>query len=69
MVSFHTLLLLNDADLDKIIATTFLKSITALGRKQALWDTLEAGREKKGELAITSLEFEYICIKKVDVKC
>ena len=47
----------------------FLKSITALGGKQALWDTLEAGWEKKGELATTSLEFENICIKKVDVKC
>ena len=46
-----------------------LKSITALGGKQALWDTLEAGQEKKGELAATSLEFEYIWIKKVDVKC
>ena len=66
MVSFHTLLLLNAAGLDKIIATT---SITALGGKQALWDTLEVGREKKGELATTFLESEYICIKKVDVKC
>ena len=27
--------------------------------KQALWDTLDAGWEKKGELATTSLEFEF----------
>ena len=27
--------------------------------EQALWGALAAGREKEGELAITSLEFEF----------
>ena len=28
--------------------------------KQALWDTRALGQEKEGELATTSLEFEYL---------
>ena len=32
----------------------------ALACEQALWGTLAAGPEKEGELATTSLEFEYL---------
>ena len=31
-----------------------------LAYKQALWGSLAAGREKEGELATMSLEFEYL---------
>ena len=31
-----------------------------LAREQTLRDTMAAGREKEGELATTSLEFEYL---------
>ena len=35
-------------------------SLVYLACKQALWGAMLAGREKEGELATTSLEFEYL---------
>ena len=40
-----------------------------LACEQPLWSTLAVGREKEGELATTSLEFEYLHLKKVEAKC
>ena len=44
-------------------------SFVQLACEQALWGALAAGQEKEGDVATTSLEFEYLCIKKVDAKC
>ena len=35
------------------------QSVTQIACKQALWGALAAGWEKEGELATTSLEFEF----------
>ena len=40
-----------------------------LACEQALRGTVAVGREKEGELATTSIEFEYICIEKDNAKC
>ena len=52
---------------DSVTLNIILRLIVAY--EQALWDALAAGLEREGELATTSLEFEYICIEKVDAKC
>ena len=36
------------------------KAINSVACEQAHWGALVAGREKEGELATTSLEFEYL---------
>ena len=36
------------------------RSFFGLACEQALWDALKEGRKKEGELATTSLEFEYL---------
>ena len=40
-----------------------------LACKQALQGAVAVGRQKEGELATTSIEFEYICIEKDNAKC
>ena len=39
---------------------TFMTRMTGITCEQVLWGALEAGQEKEGELATTSLEFEYL---------
>ena len=39
---------------------TCMTRMTGITFEQVLWGALEAGREKEGELATTSLEFEYL---------
>ena len=42
--------------------------IKLLTYEQALWGAFGGGWKKEGELATTSVEFEYL-IEKVDAKC
>ena len=44
----------------RVTGMTCMTRMTGITCEQVLWGTLEAGREKEGELATTSLEFEYL---------
>ena len=46
--------------LSKFLLLSYRLSLAYLACEQALWGTLLAGREKEGELATASLEFEYL---------
>ena len=39
---------------------TWMTRMTGITCEQVLWGALEAGQEKEGELATTSLEFQYL---------
>ena len=52
---------------DSFALNIMLRVIVAY--EQSLRDALAAGLEKEGVLATTSLEYEYVCIAKVDAKC
>ena len=45
-----------------------MQNLSCVACEQALLGTLAAWREKEGELATTSLEFEYLH-RKIDAKC
>ena len=40
-----------------------------LACEQTLRGAVAVGQEKEGELATTSIEFEYICVEKDNAKC
>ena len=44
----------------RVTGMTCMSRMTGITCEQVLWGALEAGREKEGELATTSLEFEYL---------
>ena len=44
----------------RVTGMTCMGRMTGITCEQVLWSALEAGREKEGELATTSLEFEYL---------
>ena len=44
----------------RVTGMTCMGRMTGITCEQVLWGALEAGREKEGELATTSLEFEYL---------
>ena len=44
----------------RVTGMTCMTRMTGITCEQVLWSALEAGREKEGELATMSLEFEYL---------
>ena len=44
----------------RVTGMTCMTRMTGITCEQVLWSALEAGREKEGELATTSLQFEYL---------